>query len=288
MHIFPESERGVLGISNKTEPHLFTVSEMAKIFGITDQTVRFYHKKGLLIPEAIDQNGYRRYAHNQIYTLAMICYLRKANLSIDEIGKYLHFSDVSIGIRKLQDTIQKIRQQQEELQCIVDILEAKIAVVQQNGTNTVFDHPQLQSFPNRYYIMLGSEIAAASFDVFHRYPTLAYYRSGPARGYTVRMGALLGNQVPPEAEHHYQIEMIPAGRYLTVYFKGPYHAVYQKILNIQYRYPQYTFTSDTYCVNIIDQFIESRQDEYVVWAQLQISGEADTDQARYTENSTVP
>ena len=39
-----------------------TVGEIAHVFGVSEQTVRFYHKKGLLVPDTRGDNAYRKYS----------------------------------------------------------------------------------------------------------------------------------------------------------------------------------------------------------------------------------
>ena len=50
-----------------------TVGEIAHVFGVSEQTVRFYHKKGLLVPDTRGDNAYRKYSWNKLSVLAQIC-----------------------------------------------------------------------------------------------------------------------------------------------------------------------------------------------------------------------
>lgn len=86
-----------------------TVAELASIFGISSQTVRLYHKEGLLMPVSVDENGYRRYSYNQIHTLAMICYLRKVNQPIAKIRAYLQNDNVADSLAALHGAIDEMK-----------------------------------------------------------------------------------------------------------------------------------------------------------------------------------
>ena len=96
----------------KPNERTLTVADLASIFEISSQAVRLYHKKGLLMPFSIDENGYRRYSYNQIHTLAMICYLRKVNQPIAKIRAYLQIlkleSDIQIQ-KSMEKAIQMLR-----------------------------------------------------------------------------------------------------------------------------------------------------------------------------------
>ena len=54
----------------------YTVSELAKLFGISAQTLRYYDKIGLFQPDDIDEtNNYRYYSYEQFFRLSMIVQL---------------------------------------------------------------------------------------------------------------------------------------------------------------------------------------------------------------------
>ena len=74
-----------------------TVGEIAHVFGVSEQTVRFYHKKGLLVPDTRGDNAYRKYSWNKLSVLAQICFLRRAGFSIEDIKSYMQLDN-------LQDT----------------------------------------------------------------------------------------------------------------------------------------------------------------------------------------
>ena len=62
-----------------------TTGELARLFNLNKQTLFYYDKEQLLIPEIRDADtGYRKYRFEQIYRLALICYLRKIGFSIQQ------------------------------------------------------------------------------------------------------------------------------------------------------------------------------------------------------------
>ena len=77
----------------------YKISEMAKIFNISRQTLIFYHKKNILVPYIVDEiNGYRYYSNEQIWELFFLLTLKKAGFSLEEIKEFteLKNSDKSI------------------------------------------------------------------------------------------------------------------------------------------------------------------------------------------------
>lgn len=62
-----------------------SISEMAKLHGITRQTLIYYDNIDLFKPIKVDTNGYRYYSYYQIPYLREICFLRSMDVSIKEI-----------------------------------------------------------------------------------------------------------------------------------------------------------------------------------------------------------
>ena len=68
----------------------FTAGQLASLYGIPKQTLLYYDKSELLIPEFIHDNGYRYYSVSQYLTLEIILNMRKLNIPINDIKEYLH------------------------------------------------------------------------------------------------------------------------------------------------------------------------------------------------------
>ncbi|WP_462332690.1 MerR family transcriptional regulator [Schwartzia sp. (in: firmicutes)] len=67
----------------------YTAGELAKMFNLSKQTLLYYDRIGLLQPEFVSENGYRNYSLHQYLTLEVITNLRKLDISISAIQKYL-------------------------------------------------------------------------------------------------------------------------------------------------------------------------------------------------------
>ena len=100
------------------EKKLYSVGELAKLFKINSQTLRFYDKIGLFKPESINpKTAYRYYTFEQFEKLTMINYFRSLDMSLDDIKEF--FSDHnenSLGIfleKELENTKNKINKFKE-------------------------------------------------------------------------------------------------------------------------------------------------------------------------------
>ena len=68
---------------------LVSISEMAKLHGLTRQTLIYYDEIDLFKPLQVDGNGYRFYSKKQIPYLREICFLKSLGISLKDI--VVHF-----------------------------------------------------------------------------------------------------------------------------------------------------------------------------------------------------
>ena len=73
---------------------LFSISETAKIVGLTTETLRHYDRINLVKPFKTDQwTGYRYYSRQEIVKLNTIRALRCMDLTLSEIKDILEYDD---------------------------------------------------------------------------------------------------------------------------------------------------------------------------------------------------
>jgi DNA-binding transcriptional MerR regulator len=101
---------------------LYTVTELAEHFGITARAIRFYETKGLLSPQRVGST--RVYDYRDRARLQLILRSKKLGFSLADIREYLDLYDPAGGqreqqqllLRKVQDRIASLQQQQEALE----------------------------------------------------------------------------------------------------------------------------------------------------------------------------
>lgn len=75
------------------EDKLYTTGQFAELCGVKKQTLFHYDEIGLLKPARVDNNGYRRYSHDQYQSYLLISCLKEAGMSLSEIKDYLNDPD---------------------------------------------------------------------------------------------------------------------------------------------------------------------------------------------------
>lgn len=89
---------------------LFTIGEVANLFGLNIRTLRYYHDIGLLEPEYIDETtNYRYYSTRQFERLNTIKYLRALDISTQQIGEFLRHRDVDVMLSILMEQQQEVQ-----------------------------------------------------------------------------------------------------------------------------------------------------------------------------------
>jgi DNA-binding transcriptional MerR regulator len=73
----------------------YTISALAKEFGITTRTIRFYESRGLILPERIGTT--RKYTKRDRARLMLILRGRNLGFSVDDVCEYLSLYDFDPG-----------------------------------------------------------------------------------------------------------------------------------------------------------------------------------------------
>ncbi|MEG0249431.1 MAG: MerR family transcriptional regulator [Peptostreptococcus sp.] len=74
----------------------YTVSQLAKISGVSGRTLRYYDEIDLLKPKRIDSNGYRIYTESEIDMLQQILFYRELDFSLEDIKKIVRSPEFEI------------------------------------------------------------------------------------------------------------------------------------------------------------------------------------------------
>ncbi len=111
------------------------VSELAKMGGVTPQTVRYYESEGLLDEPRRGESGYRDYDHTAAHRLRFICKAKEIGFTLREIRELLDLdaeSTQSCGrvqvivkkkLVKLEQTLKDVRRIKKNLQHLLKCCE---------------------------------------------------------------------------------------------------------------------------------------------------------------------
>ena len=83
-----------------------SVSEMAKLCGVSVRTLHYYEEIGLLHPETAAESGYRWYGAAEIETMQQILFFRELDFPLKEIG----VKEVTVDLEKGKVTVKAVKE----------------------------------------------------------------------------------------------------------------------------------------------------------------------------------
>lgn len=104
---------------------VYSIGEVAKMFGINSSTLRYYDKQGLFLKMSRSEGGKRLFTDFDIKWLGMIEALKTADMSIEDIRKYVEL--YAQGDEKLEERYAIVKQRrslvEEQIKKLQDSLE---------------------------------------------------------------------------------------------------------------------------------------------------------------------
>lgn len=249
---------------------IFTVGEFSALFQVDVQTLRYYDSIGLLVPAYRDSvTGYRHYRFDQVYQLASIRYLRRLGYTLKQIRDYLDSRDLAHTMDYLRKQSEALRERWEELNRIDTVIQRKLRFVEQQVVAIDVHRISRKSFPERYYIHIGSEEALYGSESFYFYPTVVFYQ-----GTSKRFGAYIHDVSPEEKtvreNFSAPLSVIQGGAFLCGYHQGPYELMQQTFDRIRSEAGRLPLGDYQIDFNIIDQFVERDSSKYITEVQIPI------------------
>ncbi|KRE56743.1 MerR family transcriptional regulator [Paenibacillus sp. Soil750] len=110
----------------------FSIKEAAEQSALSEDTIRYYEKIGLLPQADRKKNRHRIYHPEDLQVMQLITCLKKTGMSLDEMKPFLgltyesdltEHSDLQV---KLQQHRENIQHQINSLQMIIDVIDAKM------------------------------------------------------------------------------------------------------------------------------------------------------------------
>lgn len=109
----------------------FSPGELARLCGISKSLLLYYDRQGILKPACTDSKGFRYYAAKQFFVLENITALRKLDISLPDIKRFLSYRNSEqlnlLYKEKLKDCHEKIKQYQQYEQQLLENINALAA-----------------------------------------------------------------------------------------------------------------------------------------------------------------
>ena len=141
----------------------FTTNQLAKLAGVTRRTLHYYDQIGLLRPQTVALNGYRRYGQADLLRLQHILFYRELDLSLEHIARLLDESGFD-ALAALQEHRLALLARMQHLQRLVDTVDDTILMMKgelpmdDERLFDVFSEEQQKEFEEEAYQRWGEQV----------------------------------------------------------------------------------------------------------------------------------
>ena len=266
----------------------FTAGQLASLYGIPKQTLLYYDKSELLIPEFIHDNGYRYYSVSQYLTLEIILNMRKLNIPINDIKEYLN----NRNTKNFQQLLQKKQQECDNI--IAELQQTKESLaLSLNALSELTQCPleQIQLSFQTAKPLLVSDSLINTKTVRERVKILAHHNQKTfdknhfkefSTGWIISQHDF-SNKVLNKTTHYFtpvpdffnsqQCFIRPSGMYISINFKGTYYArgleIQQQLLNFL-NLNKLQITSDIYILPLKNHWLTEDLNSYINQITFQV------------------
>lgn len=262
----------------------YKIGEISKLYGLSVDSLRYYEEIGVLKPER-DPNGYRIYRLKDIYRLNIIRDLRQLDFSMPQIKDYLDHQSVDNTLELLFTEQSMIKKQIEKLQTTQKMIEGRINVLTEAKKIPV-NVISIKTFPARPCLKLSTHITRdeemdfAIKRLHQKYEHLIPDFGNQLYGASISIEDL--NQGIKDVFHSVFFILdaaqdegecfIPAGKYLSLYYRGDYKQSSDRMLEVLSFAKQhgYSIVGDPFEIYEIDNRDTIQKEEFLTEIQVQI------------------
>ena len=136
----------------------YSIGETAKILGVNPSTLRYYDKEGLLPFVSRTDGGIRVFKENDMEWLKLIECLKKTNMPIKEIKRFIDLYEE--GDHTAAQRLEIIRNQKESVEAQIKQLQSTLEVLEYKnwfyetavrlGTCDIYAHLKSDEIPQRF------------------------------------------------------------------------------------------------------------------------------------------
>ncbi len=134
------------------EKKYYTIGQISKLYHIGADSIRYYEEKGLIVPKRSD-SGYRLYMDTDIWCMNVIEEMRRLDISVDRIKKYLDDETLESSVSFFEEELAIINEKIKKLEDIKHEVEETISDL--NSVNDlVLDEIKIVEYPERKYFAI--------------------------------------------------------------------------------------------------------------------------------------
>ena len=121
----------------------YTTGEIAKLCGVSVRTVQYYDSRNILVPSELSEGGRRLYSEDDLKRMKIICFLREAGVSINNIGEL--FADkhpeniISILLDQQEKALREELSEQQRKLSIIETIKSELKEIENFSVESIGD-----------------------------------------------------------------------------------------------------------------------------------------------------
>lgn len=151
----------------------FLIGELAALFQISTDTLRYYDRINLIKPDVVGENGYRYYSLRSFFKLSRILFLKDLDIPLDEVKGYMDDKNTEKLVKMLHQKqvdldlkIQSCLNLKTKIQQKLDLLESS-----KSNSEQIF----IKQLPTRHAIYMASADFRAEREIKETLKTYSHY-----------------------------------------------------------------------------------------------------------------
>lgn len=215
----------------------YTIGEIAKLYHMSTDTLRYYEKEGLLIPKR-SRNGYRVYTLFDSWKLNVISMMKRLGVSLAEIKAFLDQRSVEREKELLVEEAAYLSEQMADLRQQLEHIDQRLQVLDDAVDPSKLDCVHYVTYPKRKMIYIEQAISSDD-EVDMAYSQLMHQNGGEWAVYNRDFAMILPlERLMKRAYNDYSqaVLLLPdeqivydgelsEGDYAVIRVKGPYTKV---------------------------------------------------------------
>lgn len=264
------------------------IGEMAKLHGISSQTLRYYDKIQLFQPEHIEKdNNYRYYDINQFAHLDCILFLKKLGMSLEEIEGYFKDRTLTSIMELLYQQQNKIEEEIKKLNYRYEAIKSRLRIIEEYRNNKEKFQCNIWELPKRTFAYINYDSIINEERIEYAIKDLMNLVEDELPLFRGIIGSTISTKLVNKGVYdfwnsmvlifHENIEgqgvkILEQGQYATLAFNGTLEdgkIYYDKLL--QYiKENKYQVVGDALVMIIADSAFSAKKEEYICDIQIPI------------------
>lgn len=264
----------------------YKIGEISRLYKISTDILRYYDKIGLVSPDYTGENGYRYYSKKQIWKLNNIRNLRNIGVGLEDIKEFLDERNINSANNILEFQLEKVEEKIKKLMELREELASKLENIEFFKTFQNFNKPLLKYIPKRKFLRSKGNFKQdweIDFELRILNEKTEYdsdfILTNNEIGATLSKENFIKGEYSTFSEtfiiNDVKGEIINAGYFLTIVFKGSYKESYKyyEILKEYIRENNLEVTGDIHEIYHIEIHITEDENEFITEIQIPVKTE---------------